>query len=285
MVEITAAAVKVLRERTDLPMMECKKALVEAGGDQEQAVEILKKQFKKVQDKRANNVTEEGRIFFRASADGSQASMVEIQCESAPVATGEALGAFGDALVSQLLNGPGADSPEGLLSQTSAGVESTLQTQFEELVNKIREKIVVNRVARVTGPVGGYVHHDGKTGVLFQAKGEAAGDILRGVAMHIAALKPAVTRPEELDSALVQVERTRLIEEAKATGKPDNIIEKIVDGRMKVFYEEQGVLLAQPFAKDDKKTVEKALAEDGLEAVGFHRWQVGGGNAPAASAG
>lgn len=278
MAEITAAAVKALRERTDLPMMECKKALVEAEGDSEKAVEILKAQFKKIQDKRANNATEEGRIFFLSSDDGSQAAMVEIQCESAPVATGESLAEFGDAMVGQLLNGPGADSPDDLMGQTPEG-GTLLQTQFEELVNKIREKIVVNRVARVAGPVGGYVHHDGKTGVMFQAKGESGGDVLRDVAMHIAALKPAVTRPEELDDAIVQEERGRLSDEARATGKPDNIIDKIVDGRMKNFFVEQGVLLAQPFAKDDSKSVEKALSESGLEAVGFHRWQVGGGNA------
>ncbi|MCH2209795.1 MAG: translation elongation factor Ts [Fuerstiella sp.] len=275
MSEITAASVKALRERTDLPMMECKKALVEAEGDMEKAVEILKAQFRKIQDKRADNATEEGRIFFQLSDDGKQAAMVEIQCESAPVATGQSLSEFGSAMVSQLLNGPGAESPEELMSQcTDNG--TTLQSQFEELVNKIREKIVVNRVERVSGPVGGYVHHDGKTGVLFQATGENSGGILRDVAMHIAALRPSVTRPEDVDASLVQQERDRLSEEARATGKPDNIIDKIVDGRMKNFFVEQGVLLAQPFAKDDSKTVEKALTECGLEAVGFHRWQVGG---------
>ena len=276
MVDITAAAVKALRERTDLPMMECKKALVEADGDTEKAVDILKAQFRKIQDKRANNATEEGRIFFQLADDASQGAMVEIQCESAPVATGESLSEFGNAMVRQLLSGPGAETPEALLDQNPEG-SASLQTQFEELINRIREKIVVNRVARVAGPVGGYVHHDGKTGVMFQAGGETGGEILRDVAMHIAAMRPSVVRAEELDSQLVQDERSRLSEEARATGKPENIIDKIVDGRMKNFYVEQGVLLAQPFAKDDSKTVEKALAERNVEAVGFHRWQVGDG--------
>ena len=279
MADITAAAVKALRERTALPMMECKKALVKAEGDPEKAVEILKAQFKKIQDKRADNATEEGRIFFQASADGSEAAMVEIQCESAPVATGESLQEFGKAMVAQLLEGPGADAPAALMEQTPSGASASLQTMYEELVNKIREKIVVNRVVRVSGPVGGYVHHDGKTGVMFQAKGGdgGGGEILRDVAMHIAAMKPSVTRPDELADSDVQAERDRLAEEARSTGKPDNIIGKIVDGRMNNFFVEQGVLLSQPFAKDDKKTVEKALSENGLEAVGFHRWQVGGG--------
>ncbi|MFY9254473.1 MAG: translation elongation factor Ts, partial [Fuerstiella sp.] len=104
MAEITAAAVKALRERTDLPMMECKKALVEAEGDAEKAVEILKQQFKKIQDKRAENATEEGRIFLAVKPDGSEAALVEVQCESAPVATGEALQALGTAMVDTLLN-------------------------------------------------------------------------------------------------------------------------------------------------------------------------------------
>ncbi len=152
-----------------------------------------------------------------------------------------------------------------------------MKEQYEEIVNKIREKIVVNRIARIAGPVGAYVHHDYKTGVLFTAKGKPGNaDILRDVAMHIAALRPAVTQAEELDAAAVQAERERLTVEAKASGKPDNIIGKIVDGRMKTFYAEQGVLVYQPFAKDDSKTVGQALAEAGLEAVGYHRWHIGG---------
>ena len=276
MADITAAAVKALRERTDLPMMECKKALVQADGDADKAVEILKEQFKKIQDKRADNATEEGRVFLAINDDASEAAMVEIQCESAPVATGEALEALGTAMVNQLLNGPGADSPEALMGQTPDGGSETLQSMYEDFVNKIREKTVVNRVCRVNGPAGGYVHHDFKTGVVFQATGEAKCDeILRDVAMHIAALKPSVCLADQLDSEEVQAERARLSEQAKASGKPDNIVDKIVDGQMNKFYMEKGVLLYQPFAKDDKKTVQKALSEAGLEAAGFIRWQVG----------
>lgn len=276
MAEVTAAAVKALRERTDLPMMECKKALVQADGDAEKAVEILKEQFKKIQDKRADNATEEGRIFLAITDDASEAALVEIQCESAPVATGESLETLGTAMVNQLLNGPGAESPEELMGQTPEGSSDSLQTMYEDFVNKIREKTVVNRVIRVKGPVGGYIHHDYKTGVLFQASGEPKnGEILRDVAMHIAALKPSCCLASDLDDSEVQAEKDRLTAEAKASGKPDNIVEKIVGGQMNKFYMEKGVLLYQPFAKDDKKTVEKALSESGLEAVGFSRWQVG----------
>ncbi|MCA9036902.1 MAG: translation elongation factor Ts [Planctomycetaceae bacterium] len=276
MAEITAAAVKALREKTDLPMMECKKALTEAGGDEAKAIEILKEQFKKIQVKRADNATEEGRIFVASRDNGAEVAMVEIQCESAPVATGEVLGNLGQSMADHLLNGPGASTPEELMSQTADGASESFQTQYEEIVNKIREKIVVNRIVRMEGPVGAYVHHDFKTGVLFKASGEPTNpEILRDVAMHVAALRPSVTTTDELDKAAVQAERDRLSAEAKASGKPDNIIEKMVDGRMKVFYAEQGVLLFQPFAKDDSKTVAQALSEAGVEAVSFLRWQVG----------
>jgi elongation factor Ts len=222
-------------------------------------------------------VTAEGRVFLLRTDDGSEAAMVEVQCESEPVAKGENMAYFGQQLVKQLLEGPGADTPQALLSQpVPADPERTLQDLYDDMLNKIREKIVVNRVARVAGPVGGYVHHDGKTGVLFQASGENANDeILRDVAMHIAALRPTVVTEDQLDEAEVQAERTRLSEEAKATGKPDNIISKIVEGRMKSFYVDQGVLILQPFAKDDSKTVSQALAEKGFTPVAFHRWVIG----------
>lgn len=277
MAEITAAAVKQLREMTDLPMMECKKALVEAGGDQEKAIAILKENFKKIQLKRAENETSEGRIFVASKADGSEAAMVEIQCESAPVATGASLDEFGNLCVKQLLEGPGAKTPEELLSQPAPnGSGKTLNELFEDMVNKIREKIIIQNVDRAEGPVGVYVHHDGKTGVLFQATGEKADPgILRDVAMHIAALRPEYVNAEAVDKAAVKAERDRLTAEAKATGKPDNIIDKMVDGRMKNFFVEQGVLEYQPFAKDDTKTVSQALAEKGLKAKSFALRKIG----------
>jgi elongation factor Ts len=277
MADITAAAVKALRDLTDLPMMDCKRALVEADGDQEQAIEILKQAFKKIQLKRQDNPTEEGRMFLQIKADGSEAAMVELQCESAPVASSEDFVQLGDQLVKQLLEGPGAKSADDLLGQTAPDLEGTsLKDLYEQVINKIREKIIVVRLCRVSGPVGGYVHHDGKTAVLFQAEGEdATNEILRDVSMHIAGLKPVVVNPEDLPADAVQAERDRLIEEAKATGKPDNIIEKIVDGRMNSYYIEQGVLTLQPFAKDDSKSVSQVLAENGFKAGNFTCWVLG----------
>ncbi len=277
MASVSAAEVKALRELTNLPMMDCKKALVEADGDQEKAIEILREQHKKVMLKRADNATSEGQIAMLIADDGSCGVMVEVQCESAPVASSEEFQAFADACASQLLNGPGAETAEELLGQPAPGGDGkTLQDVWEEITNTIREKIVVARVAKVDGPVNGYVHHDGKNGALFQAEGDSGNlELLRDTAMHVTALKPTCCYPEELDSAQVDAERERLSEEARATGKPENIIEKIVDGRMKNFYIDNGVLTFQPFARDDSKSVSQALAESGYKAKAFTRWVLG----------
>jgi elongation factor Ts len=277
MTEISAAAVKALRDKTDLPMMLCKKALMEAEGDEEKAKEILKREGLKVKEKRADNATEEGRIFTAVSPDGEEAVMVEVVCESPPVATGQDMASFGEKLVTQFLKGPGATTPDELLAQKDPGGSGkTLAEIFDEMINKIREKMVVTRVARMRGPVGAYVHHDHKTGVLFQASGaKKTSPVLKDVAMHIAALKPVVCYPEELDPGLVEKERERLRESAKKSGKPDNIVEKIVEGQLKTFYNEAGVLTFQPFAKEQSKTVSQVLAEQGLKAASFMRWVIG----------
>lgn len=277
MADISAEAVRKLRELTDLPMMMCKKALTEAAGDQAKAIDILRQEAGKVLLKRAENATSEGRIFIEFNDDCSKASMVELQCESAPVSKNDSFCGLGTSLAKQLLKGPGAESADTLLDQSVGG--SKLRDTYEELVNKIREKIVVARVIRVDGPVGGYVHHDGKTGVLFQAegKGDCTTAVLRDVAMHIAALRPVATKPEDLDPAKVQAERDKLSEQARKSGKPENIIAKIVDGQMNKFYVDEGVLVNQPFAKDDSKSVSQALAEQGLKAKTFTRWVLGTG--------
>jgi elongation factor Ts len=277
MAAVTAAAVKALREKTTLPMMDCKKALVEADGDEAKAIEILREQFKKIQIKRADNETSEGLIEIAFKDDSSEGVMVEVQCESSPVASSDEFRSFSRQCAAQLLNGPGAADSEELLGQPAPDAEGkTLRDIWEDMTNQIREKIVVGRIARVAGPVNGYVHHDGKNGAIFQADGDSGNvEILRDVAMHITAMQPAFCNADNLSQDGVDAERTRLTEEAKASGKPDNIVDKIVDGRMKNYYVEQGVLTYQAFAKDDSKTVSQALAESGFKAVGFTRWTVG----------
>jgi elongation factor Ts len=277
MAEITAEAVRALRERTDLPMMECKKALVEAGGDPSKAEQILKERVKGLILKVADRTASEGRVVTLVAPDGKSAVMVEVLCESAPVAKNEDFLFFADQLAKQLLNGPGAKTATELLTQPAPDKPgATLCGLHEEILNKIREKIEVGRISKVAGPVGAYTHHDGTVGVLFQATGEnAKADVLRDIAMQVAALNPAVCLPEQLDPAKVAAERAKQSEEAKKSGKPDNIIEKIVDGKMRTFYFSEGVLVAQPFVKDDTKTVAQVLSAAGLTAAGFTRWRLG----------
>lgn len=277
MAEITAEAVKALRAKTDLPMMDCKKALTEAGGDEAKALEILKGLGLKATLKRADNVTNEGRFCLAVRDDGSQAVLVELMCESAPVAKSEDFQNFGEALTTQLLDGPGAATSEELLAQPNPrNPAQKLSETHTDVVNKIREKIVVGRVWKVAGPVGGYVHHDGKTAVLFSATGDGKKfDVLKDVSMHIAALKPQFALPTEVDPAATAAERARLTEENAKSGKPANIIEKIVEGRMKIFFQEHGVLTEQQFAKDDTKTVGKALQDAGFVAQSFQRLVLG----------
>ena len=280
MAEITAGAVKALRDLTDLPMMDCKKALVEADGDQDKAVAILREQVGKVMLKRADNTTSEGRIVVKFNDDHTKAVMIEMQCESEPVSRSEDFLGFADMCAEQLLNGPGASTPEELFEQTPAGKDVPLKEIYEEMVNKIREKIVLSRIVVIEGKgsINGYIHHDGKTGVLFAAEGDSPDlELLRDVGMHIAAMMPEATNVEDLDDSAVQAERDRLTEQAKASGKPDNIIEKIVDGQLKKWYAEDAkVLVFQPFAKDDSKTVKQALAEKGMTASTYERWAIGG---------
>jgi elongation factor Ts len=190
-------------------------------------------------------------------------------------------------LTKQLLNGPvvtgtvvtgtGAANPDELLSQKCPDKSAmTLRELHEEILNRIRENIVVARAIKLDGPVAGYTHHDGTLGVLFQASGaNATSPVLREVAMHIAAMNPTVCLPEQLDPALVAAEKARQSEDARKSGKPENIIEKIVEGKMRTYYNNEGVLVAQPFAKDDTKTVAQALAAVGLTATGFTRWRLG----------
>ncbi|MBI3866225.1 MAG: translation elongation factor Ts [Planctomycetia bacterium] len=277
MAEITAEAVRALRERTDLPMMECKKALVEAGGDQEKAVEILKERVKGLKLKVADRMTGEGKVATLTAPDGKSAVMVELLCETAPVAKNDDFLFLCDQLLKQLLNGPGAATADELLGQKCPDKPAmTIRELHEEILNKIRENIVVGRITKAAGPVAGYTHHDGTLGVLFQAKGDnATAPVLRDVAMQVAAMNPTVCLPDQLDAAAIAAERAKQAEEAKKSGKPDNIVEKIVDGKMRMFYFNEGVLVAQPFVKDDKQTVAQALSAAGLVATGFIRWRLG----------
>jgi elongation factor Ts len=274
MADITAAAVKSLREKTGLPMMECKKALVETGGDESAAVDFLRKQGIKTAETRVGRETSAGRVAVYTDLDAGVGAMVEVLCESAPVAGSDEFKQFANDVVLQLATGPGANTPDELLAQKSPGGSSqTLKDRLDDMFNRIREVFKVGRIVRIDSPCGGYAHHTGTSGVLVKVSGGNA-EVAKDVAMHVAAQKPAVVAKEDLDPAAIDKERQILTEAALQEGKPANIVEKMVEGRLKNFYAER-VLLEQPFVKDDSMTVGKYAAGAGLKIQGFVRWELG----------
>jgi elongation factor Ts len=281
MAEITAAMVMKLRDETGLPMMECKKALTEAGGDFDLAKQKVRESGKKIMAIRQDRSTEEGRIAVYTSLKPGVGAIIELQVESAPVAKHEEVIALANDLAKQLATGPGAKSPDDLWSQPAPSRKGmTLQQWKDEIEGKMREVVRLARIHRVDAPAGGYVHHDAKSGVLLQVEG-GNDELAKNIAMHVAAMKPKAATTAELDPALVAKERAILTEQARKEGKPDNIIEKMIEGRMRNFYAEH-VLSEQPFVKDDKQTVGKVASAGGMKLVKFLRWQLGESTSPAA---
>lgn len=273
MAEITAAAVKALRDKTGLPMMDCKRALQEAQGDQEQAVELLRKAGMKTMQKRAGRETSCGRIAVYTDFDAGVGAMVDLRCESAPVAANQEFVRLANDLARQLATGPGAQTPEQLLNQPSPGQSGpSLQERFDDLNNRIREVFKLERIARIDGACGGYVHHDAAAGVLLEVEGGNA-ELAKDICMHVAAMRPAVATKEDIDPKQVEKEREILSDAARKEGKPEKIIEKMVEGRLRDFYA-QHCLAEQPFVKDDKRTVAKVAQELGMKIVRFVHWEL-----------
>jgi elongation factor Ts len=274
MAEITAGMVKALRDETQLPMMECKKALQETGGDMEAAKQKLREAGKKFMQKRDDRSTDEGRIATFASIEKGVGAMVELLCESAPVATNGEFVALANDLAEQLATGPGASSPEALWSQPSPSKKGrTLEDQKDDLQNKIREVFRLARILRVSAPCGSYVHHDGKSGVLLSVEGGNA-ELAKDVSMHIAAMRPKVLHAEDLDPADVAKERAILKEAALKEGKPENIVDKMVEGRLRNYYAEN-VLTEQPFVKDEKLSVGQVAKQGGMKIRAYTYWRLG----------
>ena len=269
---ISAAMVKALREKTGLPMMECKKALGEANGDMDQAVELLRKKGMAQLGKRAGRATGQGRLTCHA--EGGRVALVEMLCETEPVAGTEDFLKLGDmaAKVAVKLDSP---TPETLLDQPMPDDASRKISDFlHDVVNRIRENIKVGRVGVVHGHAASYVHHDGRKGVVVEFNGECPAEMANDVCMHVAAMRPMHTRREEVDAALVESERQVAREQVQ--GKPENIVEKIVDGKINKWYGEI-VLLEQPFVKDDKQSVGQVLKTHApnLTINRFLRFEVG----------
>lgn len=282
MAAVTAAAVMALREKTGLPMMECKKALTECGGDTEQAVEWLRKQGVKTQAMRADRETSMGRLAVYTDLEKGVGALVELKCESAPVAGSPDFKDFVNDIAKTLALGSGASSPEELLSQKSqAHPDKTLGEIKDDLFNRMREVFELSRICRIDAPCGGYAHHDGSKAALVEVTGETASpqasEVAKDVAMHIVALSPKAIVKEDLDQSIVDKEREILTEAAKQEGKPENIIQKMIEGRLRNFFS-QCVLLEQPFVKDDKQSVGKLLKSVGLSVKRMEHWKIGSGD-------
>jgi len=279
MSEITAAAVMALREKTGLPMMECKKALQACGGNTDEAVEWLRKQGIKTQSLRADRETSCGRLAVYTDPARGIGAMIEMRCESPPVAGSPDFKDFCNDIAKTLALGPGVKSPEELLAQKSlAHPDKTLGEIKDDLFNRMREVFELARIKRIEAPCGGYAHHDGSKAALVEIVGEkaaAAGETAKEIAMHVVALAPQAIRKEDLDPAVVEKEREILTEAARKEGKPENIIAKMIEGRLRNFFA-QCVLLEQPFVKDDKQSVGQLAKQAGIEIKSVEHWKLGG---------
>ena len=280
MAEITAAAVMALRDKTGLPMMECKKALLECGGNTEEAVEWLRRQGVKTQAMRADRETSTGRLAVYADPAKNVGTIIELKCESAPVANSQDFKALAEDIATTLALGPGAKTPAELLAQKShAHPDKTLAEIKDDLFNRMREVFDLARICRIDAPCGGYAHHDGSKGAIVEIAGKTTGPdaatVAKDISMHVVALAPQAITKEDLDPAAVAKEREILTEAARGEGKPENIIAKMFEGRLRNFFS-QCVLLEQPFVKDDKQTVGQLAKSAGLEVKRVENWKLGG---------
>ena len=270
---VTASMVKELRERTGAGMMECKKALVETNGDLEAAVEQLRKSGLAQADKKASRVAAEGQVMLASNDDKTEAVMVEINCETDFVAKDANFLQFANAVAANALAGASTDV-EALMATDLDG--ESVEVARQALVSKIGENIQVRRITRMTsdGVIGDYVH-GGRIGVLVDIEG-GDNELARDIAMHIAALNPAYIDVEDVPADVLEKEKQFLISQAADSGKPADIIEKMVTGRMRKHLSAI-TLLGQDFVKDTDITVAKLLQQKGAGVKGFSRLAVGEG--------
>ncbi|MES9883371.1 MAG: translation elongation factor Ts [Sedimenticola sp.] len=274
---ITASMVKELRERTGSGMMECKKALVEADGDIDAAIEQMRKSGQAKAAKKAGRTAADGIIAIQFSADGKKAAMVEVNCETDFVAKDDNFTSFVDAVAECALNSSVTTVEELLEQPLHVGEETTINTAREALIVKIGENMNVRRFQRVeteSGQLASY-RHGVRIGVVVEVEGgdEALG---KDIAMHVAATNPTCVSEDQVPAELVEKEREIFKARALESGKPENIIDKIISGQIRKYLAEI-TLVGQAFVKNPDTTVEKLLSEAGAAVKGFTRFEVGEG--------
>lgn len=270
---VTATQVKELRERTGAGMMECKKALVETAGDMDAAIEHLRKAGLAQADKKAGRVAAEGKIALAITEDRRRAVLVEVNCETDFVAKDTGFNAFAEAVAAAALSTQASDVDQLMQAPLDGG---TVEEVRQALVAKIGENIQVRRMAQRTtaGALGSYVH-GGKIGVLVDVTGGNS-ELARDLAMHVAALNPAYVSENDVPEDVIAKEKEILAAQTEGSGKPPEIVEKIVAGRLRKRLAEI-TLLGQPFVKDGDLTVARLLSQQGARVNGFSRLAVGEG--------
>lgn len=284
--EITAELVKQLRDKTNCGFMDCKKALQETEGDLESAVTYLRQKGIAVATKRAERATTEGAVWSFVGPDAQTGVLLEVDCESDFVAKTESFLTFGKALTAQIAQTAPSDL-EALLSQPWQGRPSlTVQEYLTELIGQIGENIRVRRFTRFAdgGPVAAYIHFGAKIGVLLQLAAPSTSPELvtlaKDLAMQVAATNPLAVSPEGLDPEVVAREKSIYEAQARESGKPEKIIERMVSGRLEKFFKE-ACLMGQEFVKNPDVTVMQLLNEAAAKSGGkvavarFVRYQVG----------
>ncbi|HEV7382689.1 MAG TPA: translation elongation factor Ts [Dyadobacter sp.] len=276
---ITAQDVNKLRQMTGAGMMDCKKALQEAEGDFDKAVDILRKQGQKVAAKRADNAVSEGAVLVNISADGTNGKIVALACETEPVSNVEDFKNLAQSILDVAVANNISDK-ESLLSATLADGRPVSEN-IVDLVGKLGEKLEVVAYENVTSDqVVSYIHSNGKLGVLVAFEGNNGTDVTelgKDVAMQIAAMKPVAVDKDGVDAATVEREIEVGKEQARAEGKPEAMLEKIAQGKLQKFYKDN-TLLNQEFVKDSSLTIRQLLEKTvkGLTVKSFNRISIGG---------
>ena len=277
MATIDAASVMKLREATSAGLMECKRALTDTSGDFDAAVKLLREKGIAKADKKADREANEGQIGVSVSADGKSAALVEVNCETDFVGRNEKFQELADSLA-EAAQSNGIDTVEALL-QAKIG-DATAEEIVKTAITTLGENIVVARVVRFQthGVVGSYVHTDGKQAALVEVTGEhGTGEIAREVAMQAVALKAPYLNREAVPAEVVEGEKHIYRQQAAGEGKPEAMLDKIAEGRLNKFYQ-QNTLLEQPFIKDDKKSVHQHVKSAGdAQVAKFVRLKVGEG--------